>query len=260
MWTKIHLPSALHLIEHGLTHDVLRKLQDIGFHRLPVTGRRLDDRNVAQPAQRHVQRSGNRSRRHGDHIDLGAQLFELLLLSHAETLFFVENNQPEIPKPDVFTKQPVGTHNDVHPPFGQPLDHLFGFCRRRESGEHRGLHGESLESPPKGLEMLIDENRRRRQHRDLLAFENGLECGANRDFGLAVTDVSAQQPIHRSFRFHVVLDVADGAILIRREIKFEGFFELTLPRRIRREAEAPRRMPHRCETQQSRQPSRAPPF
>ena len=62
--------------------------------------------------------------------------------------------------------------------------------------------------------MLKAQNRGRREHRNLLAVLHRFEGRAHGHFGLAIANVSAQQPIHRRGRFHVVLDGTDRRILI----------------------------------------------
>jgi hypothetical protein len=87
-------------------------------------------------------------------------------------------------------------------------------------------------NPAKGLEVLIDEDGGRREHRHLFTLEHRLESCADGDFGLSVAHVAAQQPIHRARRLHVLLDLTYRPILIRRQLELEGILELTLPRRI----------------------------
>ena len=98
--------------------------------------------------------------------------------------------------------------------------------------------------------MLFDENCGRREQSDLLPLEHRLERGADRDLGFPVTDVAAQQPVHRSLGLHVALDVLNRTFLIRREVELEGILELPLPRRVGREGETPRRVTNRRETQE----------
>ena len=58
-------------------------------------------------------------------------------------------------------------------------------------------------------EVLLGEDRRRHQHQHLLAGVRRLERGAQRDLGLAVADVAADQPVHRALGLHVGLDRLD---------------------------------------------------
>ncbi len=59
------------------------------------------------------------------------------------------------------------------------------------------------------LVMLLREQGGRREHRDLLAGGRGDERGAQRDFGLAETDVAADDAVHRSWRGEIGDDRLD---------------------------------------------------
>ena len=65
------------------------------------------------------------------------------------------------------------------------------------------------------------------QQRDLLAIEHRLEHRAHRHFGLAVTDVTADQAIHRLALLHVGDHVVDRLLLIDGLFEFEVGLELT---------------------------------
>ena len=79
-----------------------------------------------------------------------------------------------------------------------------------------------------GLEVLEAEDRGRREDSDLLGVLHGFEGGAHGDFGLAVANVAAEQAVHGLGRFHVTLDVGDGAELVVGLGEVEGVFELAL--------------------------------
>ena len=64
--------------------------------------------------------------------------------------------------------------------------------------------------------MLLGENGGRREDRDLFAVHNRFKRGANRDLGLAKTDIAANQAVHRLRALHVNLRVDDRFQLIRR--------------------------------------------
>ena len=78
-------------------------------------------------------------------------------------------------------------------------------------------------------EVLLGEDRRRHQQHHLLVVLDGLEGGAQRDLGLAVTDVAADQAIHRARRLHVGLDELDRVALVGRLGERERVLELALP-------------------------------
>ena len=65
-------------------------------------------------------------------------------------------------------------------------------------------------------EVLLGEDRRRHQHHHLLAVAGGLDRGAQRDLGLAVADVAADQAVHRPLGLHVGDHVLDRVALVGR--------------------------------------------
>ena len=80
--------------------------------------------------------------------------------------------------------------------------------------------------------MLAREQRGRHEDRDLLAVEHRLGRGAQRDLGLAVADVAADQPVHRHRPFHVGLGLDDRLGLVGRLLVGERLFDLVLERRV----------------------------
>ena len=87
------------------------------------------------------------------------------------------------------------------------------FCSlgRAEAAETSTSNGNSAIRSRKRAEVLLGEDRRRHEHRDLLAVVDRLERGPHRQLGLAVADVAAEQPVHRPRALHVVLDLGDRA-------------------------------------------------
>ena len=109
------------------------------------------------------------------------------------------------------------------------LDHIFLFFSRAKAREQFYLDGKGSEALAESLEVLIGENCCRRQNCNLLAFHDGLECGAHGNLCLAVTDIAAQQAIHWHGLFHVALDILNRRLLIRRQHVLEALFKLALP-------------------------------
>ena len=72
------------------------------------------------------QRARNRRRSEGDHMDLGAQLLELLLVGHAEMLLFVDDHKTEIAELDGLAEQRVSADHDVD----AALDQFFLYPRQ----------------------------------------------------------------------------------------------------------------------------------
>ena len=88
--------------------------------------------------------------------------------------------------------------------------------------------------------MLKRQHRRRRQHRHLLRIRNRLERRAHRYFRFPVSNVAAQQPVHRQRRFHVPLHILNGAMLISGLLELKCIVEFALTIRLRW-----KRVPHR---------------
>ena len=82
-------------------------------------------------------------------------------------------------------------------PAAAALERFLDLLLAAEPADHVDADRKRGEAALQRLEMLEGQHRRRRKHRDLLAVHHRLERGAHRDFGLAVADVAAEQPIHR---------------------------------------------------------------
>ena len=127
---------------------------------------------------------------------------------------------------------------------------VFRLLLRPEAADHVDRHRESREPIAQRLQMLKRQHRRGREKRDLLAVHDGLERRPHRHFGLAVSDVAAQQPIHRRRRFHVALDVGNRRGLIRRQFVRKRAFEFLLPVRVGRKGVSRNGLALRVELQQ----------
>ena len=86
--------------------------------------------------------------------------------------------------------------------------------------------------------MLPRKHGRRYEDSRLLARENALHHGTQRDLGLAEANVAAQQAVHRPVGLHIVLDLGNTAQLIVGLLVGKILLKLTLPRVIRREGVA----------------------
>ena len=103
--------------------------------------------------------------------------------------------------------------DDVHRARRQIFDDLFLFARRAKTREQFDAHRIIRHALAEGIEMLLRENGRRHQDRDLSSVHHRLERGANGDFGFAEADVAANQAIHRLGPFHVGFRFGDGACI-----------------------------------------------
>ena len=64
-----------------------------------------------------MQRARDRRRAEGEHIDLGAQLFELLFVGNAKALFFIDDDHPQLFEINIVAEQPMGADDKVDAAF-----------------------------------------------------------------------------------------------------------------------------------------------
>jgi hypothetical protein len=161
-----------------------------------------------------AKRARDRCRGQRQDVDLGAHRLQRLLLAHAEAVFLVDDDQPQLLEADVLADQLVRADDDIDPAFGefpQGLRRFLGRLEARDFGDPDRPVGEAV---GEGLVMLFAEQRRRAQHGHLLAAGDGAERGAQGDLGLAEANVAADQAVHRLAGAHVVDDGGDGRRLV----------------------------------------------
>ena len=182
--------------------------------RTPALGRRLDDRDVAEPGERHVQRARNRGRGEGEHVDLEPDRAEQLLLRDAEPLLLVEDDEPELLGDHVAREDAMGADEHVDLAGGEVGEHLLRLGRLAESRDHLDVQREVAEALAERVPVLLGEDRRRAEHEHLLAVDGDGERGADRDLRLAEADVAADEPVHRPRRLEILLDRLDRPGLV----------------------------------------------
>ena len=229
--------------------------------RPPPLGRRLDDRDVAQPGERHVQRARDRRRGEREHVDLEPERAEELLLGDAEALLLVEDDEPELLRDHVAREDAMGADEDVDLAGGEVGQHLLRLGRLAEARDHLDVEREVAEALAERVPVLLGEDRRRAEHEHLPAVDGDGERGAHRDLGLAEADVAADEPVHRPRRLEVLLDGLDRPRLVvglavreRRLEPLEPLVREVEARRPRRAAAARRA---RAARRRARAPTRA---
>ena len=150
----------------------------------------------------------------------------------AEPLLLVDDQQPEILEPHLLGQDAVRADHHVDGAVGQARERSRGPPCRSGTRERLDLHRESGEPLVERLEVLLDEERGRHEHRDLLAVLDRLERGAHGDLGLAEADVAREQAVHRDRPLHVGLDLVDRLQLVGRLGVGERLLELALPGRV----------------------------
>ena len=86
------LAAAVALAQQRLAHHQRIERRHEGAHRQPVDRRRGDDRELAHAGERQLQGARDRRRGQRQHMHLGAQLLELLLVRDAEVLLLVDDH------------------------------------------------------------------------------------------------------------------------------------------------------------------------
>ena len=173
-----------------------------------------------------MQGAGNGSCSESQDVDQLAQLLQLLLVLDAESLLLVDDHEPQLLEGDVLREEAVGADENVDLPFPGAGEDVLRLLRTLEAAHH--LHRDRVigEALGKGPMVLRREDRRRHQHGDLLLVFHRLECRPQRHFRLAVTDVAADQPVHRLRLLHVGEHVLDGLGLIGSLLELEVRLEL----------------------------------
>ena len=127
------LPAARELAPDRRREEPLVERTDERPHGTAVGRRRLDDRQVADARQRHLERARDRRRRQRQDVDVDAHLAQLLLLRDAEAVLLVDDQQPEVLEPDVLREQAVRPDDDVDLPGLELRDDVRLLRRRRRS-------------------------------------------------------------------------------------------------------------------------------
>ena len=223
------LSAALVLPLERRLHDLLVVLADGGADRPAALRRRLDDRDVAQAGQRHVQRPRNRRRRKREDVDLEPERAQQLFLRDAEALLLVEDDEAEVLGDDVARQHAMRSDQNVDLAFGEVSERLLLLCCGSEPRDHLHAHGEVAVALAERVPVLLGEDRRRREHHHLLVVHRRGEGCADGNLRLAEADVAADEPIHRTRRLEVLLHVLDRALLIGRLPVRERRFELLEP-------------------------------
>ena len=107
------LALAVQFALDRLLHQHVVVLGQHGMDRLALFGRRVDRAHVANAAQAHVQRARDRRGAQRQHVHLGAQLLELLLLRHAKALLFVDDQQPQVLEFHILAEQAMRADHQV---------------------------------------------------------------------------------------------------------------------------------------------------
>jgi len=258
-----HAMDALHAImnEEDLSPSVqllFYRLLDDGLiepgygrpDREAILRRGLDRTDVPDAQYRHVHRPRDRRCGERQDIDLSPELLHALLGRDAETVLLIHHKQSKVPKMDILLKQAVGTDDDIYDAVTDATQYVALLLTTTETREHLHLDREVAEPLGKGPEMLQGEDSGRDQDRHLLPPHNRLKSSPHRHLGLTISDITADQAVHRPVPLHVGLGIGDRQELARGFLVWESSLEFPLPRRIRREGIPFDHLPGRIQREQ----------
>ena len=134
----------------------------------------------------------------------------------------------------------MGADQDVDLALAGPLEHLADLGLGPEAVDDFDHEGKLGHARAEAAMVLFRQDRRRHEHSDLLARIDRPERAADRDLGLAVADVAADQAVHRLSLGHVALDGLDGRELVGRFLIRKGRFKFGDPVRIWGGRQSPR--------------------
>ena len=144
----------------------------------------------------------------------------------------------------------MGADDDIDCAFAQRCDDGPLLALRAEAGEHLDAHREAGQPFAKGGEVLLGEHGGGHQHGHLGSAHHRLERGPERDFGLAVADIAADEAVHRARPLHILFHRPNGGQLVGGLDIGERCLQLLLPRRIGRKRTAFRDLASSVELQQ----------
>ena len=107
------LAAAIALAQQRLAHDQRVEGRDEGADREPVDRGRGDDREIAHAGHGELQRARDRRRRKGQHVHLGAQILQPLLVGDAEMLLLVDDDEAEVLELHRLAEHRVRADDDV---------------------------------------------------------------------------------------------------------------------------------------------------
>src|SRR5690625_3302957 len=151
----------------------------------------------------------------------------------AKALLLIYDDQAQVLELHFARKNPVRANDHVDVAFGNALPYLAGFLIGFETRKGCNVYGEAGVALRESLLMLLHEQRRGHQHRDLLTVLYSLERRAHRDLSFSVTDIATNEAVHGKFLFHVRFDLINCDELVRSFNIGKSVFQFTLPGRVR---------------------------
>ena len=148
------LPTAVVFAQQRLAERHTIEFRDIGADRQTVDGGRRDDRQIAHPGQRKLQRARNGRGGQRQHMDVGPQLFQPLFVRHTKVLLFVDDQKAKVLKLHALRQKRMGADDDVHRPCPHHLPRQVGLFGTDKARQRSNRNREPPEAFGKAAVML----------------------------------------------------------------------------------------------------------
>ncbi len=123
-------------------------------------------------------------------------------------------DETEILRDGVPREDPVRADQHLDLPVAEVGEDPLDVGGLAEARDHLDADREVAVALAERVPVLLGEDRGRDEHQHLLAADGDGERGPERDLGLAVADVAADEPVHRPRRLEILLHGFDGARLV----------------------------------------------
>ena len=228
----VHLSAATHLQANRRAHHVGVVLPHVHDHGAAPSRRRGNQAHIAHAARGHLHGTRDGRGRKREHVNLLAQVLELLLVLHAKALLLVNDHQAQVLGVHIGRKQAVRADKHIDRALGKRLECALLLRRRTEAAEHLDLQAKRGKALKERLVVLLGQNGRGAEHHDLATGVHALKRRAQGDLGLAKAHIAAQQAVHGLGRLHVGLNVSDGLQLVARLVVRKALLHLDLLGRV----------------------------
>ncbi len=187
---------------------------------------------------------------HGQHVYLGPEALEELLMPNPEPLLLVHDDEAEVLESNVRLDEAVGADHDVDASVGEARQDLSLLGLRAQPREHLNPHRERGQALREGGEVLERKDGGRHENGDLGTGVDRFEGGAHGDLSLAEADIAADEAVHGASRLHVGLHLVDGALLIGSLRVGKCLSQVAVPRAVLGVGAAPGGLPGGVELHQ----------
>ena len=208
------LPTPVVFAQQRLAERHTIKFRDIGADRQTVDRGRRDDRQIAHPGQRKLQRARNGRRGQRQHMDVGAQFFQPLFVRHTKVLLFVDDQKAKVLELHALGQKRMGADDDIHRPCPHHLPRQVGLFGADKTRQRSNRNREPTEAFGKAAVMLAGQKRGRADHRHLHARQSRHKGRAHRNLGLTKADIADDQTVHRAALFKVCHHIGNRRQLV----------------------------------------------